>query len=355
MPDLFVLATGQDDNIGDVVLRREYFDRLRRIGRLHIFVGGSSADFLDGLRLDEADECYSTLRQWHSAAWKALARGAVWFVDKPGELQLDRRTVVRQLKLLPLILAIRLRRGQVLRLGMAMRSVNARYLRPLRPLFRLSTKVLWRDTATGRAFGFGEVGPDWAFAWEGSDDDALDVDRADVAVSHRGDRDPPSEAFVASLAALTRVTGRRVVVVTQVRRDVPAAAELAEHLGAELIPWPVERTLAEHEDVVRAIYRRSALVVSDRLHALIVGMTEGAVPLCVSEQGEAKVERHIDAVGFEGSTLRLDGAVAPVAAFERQVERRKELLKAVRLARDELDRLTAELAGPVARRESRAR
>src|SRR3954451_19971250 len=106
MPELFVLASGQDDNIGDVVLRREYFDRLRQIGRLHLFVGQASADFLDALRLQDSDVVYARLRQWHSAAWGSLIRGRVWFVEKPGELQLDSRTTRRQLKLLPLVLGV---------------------------------------------------------------------------------------------------------------------------------------------------------------------------------------------------------------------------------------------------------
>lgn len=343
-PEVFVLATGQDDNIGDVVLRREYLDRLRGIGRLHLFVGSSSADFLDGLRIHESDELYVSLRQWHSAAWSALARGGVWFVDKPGELQLDSRTVNRQLKLLPLVLAIRLRRGQVLRLGMAVRAVDTKYLKRLRPLFRLSTRVCWRDTTTGSAFGFGDVGPDWAFAWDGSGPDALNAQRADIAISYRGDREPPADALLDSLAALAADGMRRIVVVTQVRRDEPRSVDLAARLGAELIPWPPERTLADHEEVLRDVYRASALVVSDRLHVLIVGMTEGAVPLCVTDGGESKVERHFSAVGFDKSTMRLDGNAAPVAMLEEQLERRAEVLDALRTAHRRLDDVTGQLA-----------
>lgn len=348
-PELFVLATGQDDNIGDVVLRRECFDRLRTVGRLHLFLGDSSQDFVDGLCLDDRDTTYATMRQWHSAAWRALGRGEVWFVDKPGELQLDERTVNRQLKLAPLVVAVRLRGGQVLRLGMAMRETRARYLRQLRPLLRLSTRVCWRDTATGPAFGFGTIGPDWAFARDAAPEAIPSAARVDVAVSYRGDRPLPSSALLDELAALTRGGTRRLVVLAQVRRDTARAAELAERLGAVLVPWPDERTLAEHEAVVRAVYRHSALVVSDRLHALIVGMTEGAVPLCLSDHGEAKIERHLDAVGFGGATVRLDGSTPHRALLEGQVARRAELSDALTRARDELAALVSSLRDLAAR------
>ena len=344
-PDLFVLGPGQDDNIGDVVLRREYLDRLRAMGRLHIFVGLASADFVDGLRLSDSDVVYPSLRQWHTAAWRALVRGQIWFIDKPGELGIDRQTFRRQLQLLPLVIGVRLRNGQVLRLGQAMRAVNPKYLRVLRPQFRLSTMVRWRDTTTTSAFGLGTIGPDWAFGWNKTDQAALNVDRADIVVTYRGDREPPSQAILDSITTLARDGSRRVVVVTQVRRDAERSAYLASRLHAELVPWPAERSLADHEEALRDIYRNSALVVSDRLHALIVGMTEGAVPLCITDRGEPKVDRHLAAVGFNGSTVCVkDTSATLVEVIEQQIGRRAEAIAATRAARGYLDEVTTQLA-----------
>lgn len=345
MPELFVLGTGQEDNIGDSVLRREYFDRLREIGCLHIYLGPTSTDFLESLRLHDSDIVYESLRQWHSVAWRTLVRRRVWFVDKPGELGLDRRTFRRQLKLLPLVLGVRFRRGQVLRLGLAMRAVNPVYLKYLRPMFRLSTMVRWRDTSTSSVFRFGASAPDWAFGWDESEPDALGANRSDIVVTYREDRALPSDMILDSLVELARDGKRRVVVVTQVRRDAARSADLASRLDAELVPWPAERTLADHEEILRELYRKSALVVSDRLHALIVGMTEGAVPLCITDSGEPKVGRHFDAVGFKGSTLCTKDNSAPLSeAIEHQIGRRAEAVAATHAARTALDDLTAQLA-----------
>jgi Polysaccharide pyruvyl transferase len=343
MPELFVVGTGQEDNIGDVVLRRECFDRLRSIGRLHLLMGATSADFLSSLRLDDSDIVYESLREWRSAAWRALPRGRVWFVDKPGELKLDSRVVRRQWSLLPLMIAIRLRRGQLLRLGMAVRAVRPRYLRRLRPFFRLSTLVRWRDTETRAAFGLGEVGPDWAFGWDETDRDTLLADRTDIVISYRGDRDPPSDLILEQLQALRDASGRRLVVVTQVRRDSERSAYLASRLDAELVDWPEERGLEAQEDVLRAAFRTCAMVVSDRLHVLILAMTEGAVPLCITDEGESKVARHLDAAGFYGSTVCVGEGVSLGEVFTYQMERRLESLAITRAALKNLDDLTAQL------------
>ncbi|WP_157575877.1 polysaccharide pyruvyl transferase family protein [Mycobacterium sp. GA-2829] len=346
LPALFVLGSGQDDNVGDVVLRREYFDRLRRFGRLHIYLGPASDDFLKSLALQEADVIYDELRRWHSAAWGALSRGPVWFVDKPGELLVDGRSFRRNVKFLPLILGVRARKGQVLRLGVAMRAENQLYVKILRPLFRLSTCVRWRDTESRTAFGFGEVSPDWAFGWESPARDVSNTSGGDIAVTYRADREPPSDAIIDSIRALAHAGSRRMVVVTQVRRDAERSADLASRLGGELIPWPAERSLAEHECVLREVYRNSAMVISDRLHALIVGMTEGAVPVCVTDRRDAKVGRHLDAVGYHRSTTTVGDTTSAALTEDlaQHLSRRDEALTAVHAALNDLDNLTQQLA-----------
>jgi hypothetical protein len=260
-------------------------------------------------------------------------------------LLLNRTTLVWELLLLPLAVAVRLRRGQVLRLGLAARSPRPGwYARCLRPLLRLSTVVRWRDTATGPVFGFGTAGPDWAFGWSGTDKDTLEAERADIVVSYRADRDPPSEAVLGALREVARDEGRRLVVVSHVRGDASRSADVAARLGAVLVPWPGERSLAEHEEVLRGIYRTSALVVSDRLHAVVLGMTEGAVPCCVTDRGETKIERHLDAVGFTGSTACAAAPSGPQAFLRHQLGRRMEALAATRASLDQLDDLTDRLA-----------
>ena len=111
------------------------------------------------------------------------------------------------------------------------------------------------------------------------------------------------------------------------------------------MPWPEDRSLTDHETVLRAIYRKSALVVSDRLHALIIGMTEGAVPACVTDAGEAKIERHFEAIGFERTTFSLNESQGSVVqALAEQIGRYDEASRANNDALKNLDSLTARMA-----------
>lgn len=344
-PELFVIGTGQDDNIGDVVLRRELFDHVRSIGRLHIFVGDASPDFIEALRLGHGDVVYQSYREWTLAAWRQLTRNRVWYIEKPGQLKLDRQTLLRQIKALPLVLAIRLRRGQVLRLGIAVHTPDSEYLRYMRPLLKLSTSAYWRDTMTRSAFGFGLTSPDWAFAHSSTDDQLQLERRPNIAVSYRADRTPPSDVILEAIRRVARANGRRLVVVTQVRRDDAQSAYIASRLDAEHVDWPDTRSATAHEHIVREAYRESALVISDRLHALIIGMTEGAAPFCVSDRGESKVERHLDAAGFAGATVIADRGLASLESdIAAQLERIPEAIAAAQASRKVLVEVATSLA-----------
>jgi hypothetical protein len=70
------------------------------------------------------------------------------------------------------------------------------------------------------------------------------------------------------------------------------------HPGTEPLLFG-EESHAEWEKKVRALHRESAIVASDRIHALIVGATEGAVPLAVSSGSTEKALRTLKPGGFD--------------------------------------------------------
>jgi hypothetical protein len=101
-----------------------------------------------------------------------------------------------------------------------------------------------------------------------------------------------------------------------------------------------------HERHLREVYRQCLIVVGDRLHGLIIGATEGAVPLGWVESSGGKIGRHFLAVGlyypgeFEGAS-----ASSLPALDHPQIEKmRGELGRAVESARGALDRNRALLA-----------
>lgn len=334
MTTIFVLGSGQEDNIGDVVLRRTMFDQLRTRGPLHVFLGAASEEFVTALELSDSDVVYHDKGAWRSALWASIRRGrGTWFVDKPGELILGRRYLLAQLRMVPAAIAIRLQRGRVLRLGLGQRSPEPRLTPIYRALFRLSNVVAWRDADTYATFRLGEVMPDWGFAERGS----TEVDGRDLLVlSYRSDKPAFTPALVTALGDAARARGLQIAVVTQVGRDSPRSRELAEALDAELIDWPDGRSHGEQERLLRDVYRRSAIVLSDRLHVLIVAMTEGAVPLALSLGPNYKIGRHFDAIGYSDVSVPVSDADADAVdavittALERGPEARRLLAAAVR-------------------------
>lgn len=334
MTTIFVLGSGQEDNIGDVVLRRTMFDELRQRGVLHIFLGPASDEFVTALELSETDVVYRDKGQWRSALWRSIRRGRdTWFVDKPGELILGRRYLLAQLRMVPAALAIRLRRGKVLRLGLGQRAPEPRFTPVYRALFRLSNVVAWRDADSYATFRLGEVMPDWGFAERGSTaDDGRDL----LVLSYRSDKPALTPALISALSEAARSRDLRIAVVTQVGRDSSRSQELAEAFGAELIDWPEGRSHGDQERLLRDVYRRAAIVLSDRLHVLIVAMTEGAVPLALSMGPNYKIGRHFDAIGYSDVSVPVAdsdaGAVDEViaSALARRPEAQRLLAAAVR-------------------------
>ncbi len=46
---VFFWCRGQDDNIGDVLLRRRMLRDLRRLGEVHVLIGGASEGFIESM------------------------------------------------------------------------------------------------------------------------------------------------------------------------------------------------------------------------------------------------------------------------------------------------------------------
>lgn len=338
MTRIFVLCTGQDDNIGDVVLRRSLLHRLRPFGDLHIHLGPASTGFKDSLELGDTDVVYEAMGEWRSALRSSVFREPTWFVDKPGELQMRRRTLLQQARLALLIAVIRLRGGKVLRLGIGQRRAQPVYAALFGLLFRLSTLVAWRDTASARSFGFGSVMPDWGFGDIGPSSEqssALDKTKTKLVVSYRSDRPMISVALLAGIQTYAQENNLDIVTVSQVKRDGPRGVELAEKLGARDFPWLDTSSHIVQELALRRLYSEAALVVSDRLHVLIVAMTESAIPICLVDYPENKISRHFEAIGVDEVSQDVSGLREQdiIDRLARQVSRRAEVDDALERAR----------------------
>lgn len=347
MHEIFTNVTGQDDNIGDIVLRRRMLEALRPVGRLHLLVGGAEETYLDPL-VHLTDVLYRTENEWRRAMHLSAKRSSTIFALKPGELSRARKRLAKDLFASLIPFPTGGSKGPIrLALGMASRtSLTPLQALPWRLYLRAFSLVAWRDVRTHRQVGIGEVMPDWAFG-EGSDEPATAQARDTLVVSLRVDRPLPAPEWFAAIRTIAARRGLSVVAVCQVARDLGRTQQLAEALGGTVGPWYAD-DYARTERELRALYAHAALAVSDRLHVLVVAATEGCVPLCLLDRQEQKIERHFDAVGYPGSTqVMTPGATDTADKLEAQLARGPEIAEACRRARASIGAMEQRIAALV--------
>lgn len=327
MNDILVSGKGQSDNLGDSVLRRGLLDALRRHGDLVVSVLDLPDAYLSGLGLRPGDTVVRSRPEWQQRVARSCLSGCLYAFNA-GEAQLTAGYAASYLKMLPLLVANRLRGGRAVHVGFGLRAPDGTWGRAMRAVLAVCDEVTWRDAESRRWVGLGTVEPDWAYAC-GSPDDAPHrrawADRDVLAVSLRFDRAEPGPVWFDVLRTVARDAGLRIVAVPQVQRDVPRARAIAAELGGEVLEWDGDDH-AVNEARVREVYGRSRLVVSDRLHAVIMGHTEGAVPVGFGTQSVTKLERTLAPVGLHGVTFTQDdvdvaeGARRIAAALDRHTE-----------------------------------
>ena len=336
---IFVPARGQYDNIGDILLRRQLLDWLRGSGPLHVYVGEAPDGYARGLGLTPGDVQYRSFRRWYAAALRSAAHGQASYVFKPGEIQLTLVGMKEHLAMLPVLALVRARHGRVARVGVGSRNFAPLPRALMGPSIALSNLSLWRDAATAGYLGRGNVMPDLAFASRGSGVDSVDIAcRNLLVVSMRSDLEYPSAAWLTAVRAVAADHGLQIWCVTQVLRDDKRCSQLAADLGGEALRWNGTGH-DEQEQRLRALYRRAALAVSDRLHVLVGALTEGAVPAALLVDAKSdKIARHFAAAGLHDVSIVSAGLTAAEIADRLQnlLGRRMAILAGLAEAQNEL-------------------
>lgn len=297
-PCVHVWLDGQRDNVGDSALRRGYADALRRLGSLNVWTGSNASSYRSGLRLAPEDHVPQSYLRWLALTYRGALRGETIALNA-GEFTLSKVYALYSALLLPAIALTRLRRGQVLWLGAGVPKQGHLGKILFIPLARCATYLRWRDQESGTNLLSARTIPDWGFArtnLEQEDSPQDTSERRLLTVSLRGDRPPPSPAWVAAVAAAAQRLDLTLIVAVQVERDGPSAQSLAASWGVHIVAF--EGTHIEQERRLRMTYRQSRLILSDRLHVLILGLTEGAVPLAWCESSTAKIDRHLSHLGM---------------------------------------------------------
>lgn len=328
--------SGQDDNLGDSVLRDGLLRALRgRDRRFHVWVGAQSSDYMTGLSLGETDTLYTNRAEWLNARGPGAKPIHVVNAGEINPQQGGYPTPGRVRELRAVLTA----GGAVVAAGLGIKTPSEITSETFAPTFREAQIMSWRDYGSREAAGFGEVNPDWAFSlgtqtseWPGRSARKL------LAVTLRFDRPYPGDAWFDAVRAIARRTDTRIVTLAQVGRDAPRAVRVAAQLGGEFLVPPTF-SHAELDAYARSIFRQSVAVISDRAHGLIIGATEGAVPLG-SAADPQKIVRLLDTVRLGA----LVGHYDDLLSYESRIDEQIPLLApAINESRARLNELTVRI------------
>ncbi|WP_336641750.1 polysaccharide pyruvyl transferase family protein [Microbacterium sp. USHLN272] len=337
----YLWLTGQTDNIGDSVLRRPYADVLRTASALTVWAGDPAEGYVAGLGLRES-EISRSYSSWLANLWKDALVGRAAFAFNPGEFTVTRKGFIMILPALAPIILIRARRRPIIWAGAGVRATRRGYTWPFRFIARSASVLTWREPSSAARIGAGaELAPDWAF---GIDASGTPAERSFLALSLRGDRPPPTVEWLQAVRSFAARAGLTPLVVTQVRRDEARSREIASFLGCDIVGWETERHDSA-ERRVRDVYSRSRVILSDRLHALIIGATEGALPLGWTSDASPKIEHHLSTVGLESFSLAGQESLDALRTFGPGdlVLREEKTAYAMGRARDDLRSLRARI------------
>ncbi|MGA4689316.1 hypothetical protein ACPCXD_03500 [Rhodococcus sp. AB351] len=297
---IFYWCSGQEDNIGDVILRRRMLRSLQSADECRVYVGRASPNFIRALGLQDRDVVYSNFLAFVLIAMLNCLRKDWKFAFNPGEIKCNRRQSLMHAALIPMMLISNTRGRRCIRIGVGIHEYSSRWEVFVKATVRLAGVNVWRDAESRARFDSGTVAPDWAFDEHGlSSPDATGEDpRGMLGVSLRSDGSAATETWLTAVRTLAQMSGLEPVVLVQVQRDSERSHEMAARLGCEVLDW-TDANHSEQEARLREAYRTCAGVISDRLHVLVMAMTEGAVPLGLMEHVDNKVHKHFDAAGID--------------------------------------------------------
>ena len=345
----FVSLTGPAGNIGDALLRRGTLNWARGTSdELVVYVGDAPDMWLRQLGVPSDAVVLRSKGSVPRWLWTMLtAQRRPVLIFEAGEVPLDRGNGLREFVFLAETLIVRAKRGVVVRPPRGIRAPTNPSAWLHARATRLSQIALWRDNWSAAIVGGGRVVPDLGFAAGVRPGRSWD-ERDELVVSLRGSRPHPGDAWVKAVRDTAEAAELRIRAVVQVREDEQRARELAEQLGAVFDPWGDRDAIAQ-EALLRERYDNARLVISDRMHVLVLAALSGAVPVELVPHPTRKIRDAFHVIGLEG--VSLDSSVQDVDAMraflQAQLLRRGEVDEGVRRAHDELTLLEAEVRATI--------
>ena len=299
----FVSLTGPAGNLGDALIRRGTLHwALGTSDELVVYTGDSPDVWLRQLGVPDDATVLRSKRSVPRWLWMLAASPArPVLVFEAGEVPLHKGNGLRELVFLAETMLVRLKGGVVVRPPRGIRSPSNPSLWLHARAARWSQVALWRDEVSAALVGGGTVAPDIGFAAEPRPGSRPEV-RDEILVSLRGNRRMPGDDWVGAVRSVAEAAGLRIRTVVQVREDESRARELAEALGGELDAWGDADPVA-HEVQLRERYSRARLVISDRMHVLVLAAIDGAAPAELVPAPTRKITEAFATIGIHDITL----------------------------------------------------
>ncbi|MDD7930677.1 hypothetical protein [Microbacterium thalli] len=249
---------------------------------LHISAGSMPDEYLAAFDLPLNARIYRSSTGFAAAFFWASVRGRSALLLPPGPYPLtSTRAAVRGAASIAGTLLARAGGGPSITVGKSVRGTHRAAVQIERVLFRLSNIYVARDRRSASTLSLPVAAePDLSLL----SPPAPPQESRFVAISLRYDR-PVAEQFLDAVVRWARESNLTPVFVTQVRRDERRHAELAALHGAEHVAWG-DRTHRQQMGAVEQAYAHSAVVVTDRLHAALLGALGGAIPVAMTAPGK---------------------------------------------------------------------
>jgi hypothetical protein len=286
---VYCSVSAQFDNLGDVVIRRAMMRWLETSGTVvHVCVKGMPPGYVHAIRGATSTREYGSHARWQLSLLMSSLRRPTALVLAPGAQSLVSSRHEWAHLVVNLLNTVLLTGGGhvVLKLGRSYWGASTPMVRMERYLLNRCTLHTVRDVQSAEVLRTPcRVEPDLGFV---SDHRApVQVRRRYLAVSLRDDR-PIDDETLSQLAREAQRRSLALIFVTQVTRDDTRHVRWAARLGAEVCSWTDESYVEQVERVLE-VYRASSLVVSNRLHALVLGMSCGATALPLVSHDDAKL------------------------------------------------------------------
>lgn len=347
----FVSLTGPAGNIGDALIRRETLGwALETSEELIAYVGEAPSVWLQQLGVPEQAVVLRSKKSVPRWLWLLVTapRHPV-LVFEAGEIPLDRGNGLRELVFLAETIIVRLKGGVVVRPPRGIRAPSQPALAIHRLAVRLSQVSLWRDASTMAIARHGTLAPDIGFS-AGMRTGRAWIERTELLVSLRGTRPLPDAEWVSAVRESAERAGLSIRTIVQVREDEDRARELAGLLGGTFDAWGDTDPLLQ-EERLRERYDAARLVISDRMHVLVLAALSGAIPVELVPHPTAKITRAFAAIGLDGISLNASTADSARvrALLQATAERAAEVADRVRSAEAALAGIQHEMRAAVRR------